>query len=76
MEIVYHVHIALFDSAAQKITDIEVLSTEQERLLQLDYEVSLSEENELTGLLTQQELESFTPYYDYGYVIYLISEQD
>jgi len=52
----------------------EKLYQEYERMLSLGLNVSLSEEYELTGTLSREEIEGFEPIPDYGYTFRLINE--
>lgn len=52
----------------------EKLYQEYERMLLEGLNVSLSEDDQLTGILSREEIEDFEPYPDYGYVFRLINE--
>lgn len=52
----------------------EKLYQEYERMLSEEFNVSLSEDYQLTGTLSREEIEDFEPYPDYGYVFRLIKE--
>lgn len=52
----------------------EKLYQEYERMLLAGFNVSLSEDYQLTGTLSREEIEDFEPYPDYGYVFRLIKE--
>ncbi len=54
----------------------EKLAKEYERLLAEGLNVSLSEEFELTGLLSRDEIEGFEPNPDYGYMFRLVNEPE
>lgn len=54
----------------------EKLAKEYERLLAEGLDVSLSEEFELTGLLSRDEIEGFEPNPDYGYMFRLVNEPE
>ena len=54
----------------------EKLNKEYERLLDLGLEVKLSEEFELTGLLSRDEIEGFEPSPEYGYMFRLVNESE
>ena len=52
----------------------EKLNKEYERMAAIGLNVSLSEEFELTGLLSRDEIEGFEPNPDYGYMFRLVNE--
>ncbi len=81
----YHVAIDVFGDVAQngrmvyeelRLSDAgkELLYQEYERLLISGICVSLSEDFQLTGTLSREELENFEPSADYGYAFRLVNE--
>lgn len=82
----YHVAIDVFgetgyDGAVGAMDELrfseegkEMLYQEYERMLLAGFNVSLSEDHQLTGILSREEIEDFEPYPDYGYVFRLINE--
>lgn len=81
----YHVAIDVFGDIEQngetmyeelQISDTgrELLYQEYERLFATGLAVSLSEDFQLTGTLSREELEQFEPFADYGYTFRLVNE--
>lgn len=82
---VYHVTIDIFGERTEEGGTVyeelqfsedgrEKLCAEYNRLLAIGMSVSLSEDYELTGLLSSEEIKSFKPCSDYGYRFRLINE--
>lgn len=81
----YHVAIDVFGDIKQngetvyeelRLSDAgkELLYQEYERLFMEGFPVSLSEDFQLTGTLSREEIEQFEPFADYGYTFRLVSE--
>ncbi len=81
----YHVTIDVFGDIEQngetvyeelRLSDAgkELLYQEYERLFMEGFPVSLSEDFQLTGTLSREEIEQFEPFADYGYTFRLVSE--
>jgi len=81
----YHVAIDVFGDIEQngetvyeelRLSDAgkELLYQEYERLFMEGFPVSLSEDFQLTGTLSREEIEQFEPFADYGYTFRLVSE--
>ncbi len=82
---VYHVAIDVFGDVTQngetvyeelRLSDAgkELLLQEYERLYATGISVSLSEDFQLTGTLSHEEIENFEPFADYGYALRLVGE--
>lgn len=82
---IYHVTIDVFGERTEEGCTVyeelrfseegrEKLCVEYNRLLAIGMTVSLSEDYELTGLLSSEEIEGFEPCADYGYAFRLINE--
>lgn len=82
---VYHVTIDVFGERTEEGCTVyeelrfseegrEKLCVEYNRLLAIGMSVSLSEDYELTGLLSSEEIKGFEPCTDYGYAFRLINE--
>ncbi len=81
----YHVTIDVFGDIEQngetvyeelRLSDAgkELLYQEYERLFMEGFPVSLSEDFQLTGTLSREEIEQFEPFADYGYTFRLVNE--
>lgn len=81
----YHVTIDVFGDIEQngetvyeelRLSDAgkELLYQEYERLFMEGFPVSFSEDFQLTGTLSREEIEQFEPFADYGYTFRLVSE--
>lgn len=84
-EYVYHVAIDVFGDVTENGDVVyeklrvseegkEKLYQEYERMFAMELEVSLSEDFELTGMLSRDEIEGFEPCADYGYAFRLVNE--
>lgn len=81
----YHVAIDVFGDIEQngetvyeelRLSDAgkELLYQEYERLFMKELPVSLSEDFQLTGTFSREEIEQFEPFADYGYAFRLVNE--